>query len=128
MSANRSVVEAVLGNHLQAFFRQSIEGVVEDYAEDSVLIVPDGALRGRAEIRRFFNAFVGGLAAGFLDSFKIRRHEIAVGRSWARTVLRPFALACFAPCSNSQYTYSFRAVYASPAVLHPAFLSTPFGS
>ena len=43
-------------------------------------------------------------------------------------VLRPFALACFAPCSNSQYMYSFRAVYASPAVLHPAFLSTPFGS
>src|SRR5207253_143592 len=47
-------------------------------------------------------------------------------KSCARTVLRPFALARFAACSSSQYMYSFRAVNASPAVLHPAFLSTPF--
>ena len=76
MSANRNVVEAVLGNHLQAFFRKSVDGVVEDYAEDSILIVPDGALHGRADIRKFFSAFIGGLPAGFLDSFKIRRQEI----------------------------------------------------
>src|SRR2546425_5725089 len=47
-------------------------------------------------------------------------------KSWARTVLRPFAWARFAACPSSQYMYSFRAVNASPAVLQPAFLSTPF--
>src|SRR2546422_1326269 len=47
-------------------------------------------------------------------------------KSCARTVLRPFALARFAACSSSQYMYSFRALNASPAVLQPAFLSTPF--
>src|SRR5437868_1299810 len=47
-------------------------------------------------------------------------------KSWRRTVLRPFALARFAACSRSQYMYSFRAANASPAVLQPAFLRTPF--
>src|SRR5207245_10271890 len=47
-------------------------------------------------------------------------------KTCARTVLRPFALARFAACSSSQYMYSFRAVNASPAVLQPGFLSTPF--
>jgi len=75
MSANRSVVEAVVGNHLQAFFRKSIDGVLEDYAEDAVLIVPGGALQGRNEIRKFFTAFIGGMPAGFLESFKMQRQE-----------------------------------------------------
>src|SRR5437763_10573342 len=47
-------------------------------------------------------------------------------KSWRRTVLRPFALARFAACSKSQYMYSLRAANASPAVLQPAFLRTPF--
>src|SRR5207248_11694948 len=54
------------------------------------------------------------------------RRTAQLMKSCARTVLRPFALARFAACSSSQYMYSFRAANASPAVLQPAFLSTPF--
>src|SRR5438445_13899472 len=52
--------------------------------------------------------------------------ETQLMNSWARTVLRTFPLPRFAACSSSQYMYSFRAANASPAVLQPAFLSTPF--
>src|SRR5437660_12206420 len=50
--------------------------------------------------------------------------EAQLMKSWARTVLRPFALARFAACPSSQYMYSFRAVNASPAELQSVFFST----
>jgi ketosteroid isomerase-like protein len=75
MSTNESKTEATVSNHLQAFFRKSVEGVVQDYAEDAVLMVPTGPLRGVTEIRKFFTAFIGTLPAGFLEAFKIQKQE-----------------------------------------------------
>ncbi len=77
MPANSRNVEATIETHLQAFFQKSVDGVVQDYAEESVLIVPGGTLRGIAEIRRFFTEFIGSLPAGFLESFKMLRQELA---------------------------------------------------
>jgi hypothetical protein len=68
-------VKATVTNHLQAFFDQDIDGVVRDYAADAVLITRDGPMRGVAEIRAFFTQFIGGLPAGFLQSFKLHRQE-----------------------------------------------------
>ena len=67
--------EATLGNHLRAFFHKSIDGVVADYAEDSVLIIQAGPLRGIAEIRSFFVHFIETLPAGFLEAFKMQKQE-----------------------------------------------------
>lgn len=75
MSANPSKTEATVGNHLQAFFRKSIDGVVQDYAEESVLIVPSGPLRGLSEIRKFFTMFIETMPAGFLEAFEMHRQE-----------------------------------------------------
>jgi len=75
MSTKPSQTEAVVSNHLQAFFNKSIEGVLADYAEDSVFIVPGGPLVGVGEIRKFFTAFIEGMPEGFLEAFKMHRQE-----------------------------------------------------
>jgi ketosteroid isomerase-like protein len=75
MSSNSSETEAVVTNHLGAFFKASIDGVVQDYAADSVLIVRDGPLRGMQDIRGFFREFIGTLPVGFLEAFKMHRQE-----------------------------------------------------
>jgi ketosteroid isomerase-like protein len=75
MSANPSKAEATVDNHLQAFFRKNVDGVVKDYAEESVLIIPSGPLRGLDEIRKFFTTFIDTMPAGFLEAFRMRRQE-----------------------------------------------------
>jgi ketosteroid isomerase-like protein len=75
MSTKSSRIEAIIGNHLQAFFRKSVDDVVQDYTEGSVLIVPDGPLHGLSEIREFFTAFISTLPAGFLEAFEMHRQE-----------------------------------------------------
>ena len=71
MSANPSMTEATVDNHLQAFFRKSVDGVVQDYANESILIVSSGPLRGLGEIQRFIET----MPAGFLEAFKMRTQE-----------------------------------------------------
>jgi hypothetical protein len=77
MSAQLAHVDSTITSHLEAFFQKSVEGVVRDYTEQSVLIVPNATLRGLSEIRRFFADFIGGLPTGFLESFKMHRKELA---------------------------------------------------
>jgi ketosteroid isomerase-like protein len=67
--------EAIIGHHLHAFFDKSIDGVVADYAEDAVLVVQAGPLRGIAEIRSFFADFIGTMPAGFLEAFEMKKQE-----------------------------------------------------
>jgi hypothetical protein len=67
--------KATVDNHLQAFFRKSVDGVVQDYAKDSILITSDGPIRGLSEIRNFFKTFIETMPAGFLEAFKMQRQE-----------------------------------------------------
>jgi len=76
MSANQSHTEATLARHLQAFAISSVDGVMQDYTEESVLVIPDGPLHGLGEIRKFFTGFIETLPAGFLQEFKIHKLEI----------------------------------------------------
>ena len=76
MSANQSQTEATLARHLQAFASSSVDSVMQDYAEESVLVIPDGPLHGLSEIRRFFTTFIETLPVGFLEAFKIHKLEI----------------------------------------------------
>lgn len=46
--------EATLGHHLGAFGAGDVDEIMRDYTEDSVIITPDGPLRGLSEIRPFF--------------------------------------------------------------------------
>ena len=45
----------VLEHHLAAFGVGDLEGILSDYADDSIMISPDGPLKGRAAIRGFFD-------------------------------------------------------------------------
>ena len=76
MSPDQSYTEATLTRHLQAFASSSVDGVMQDYSEESVFVVPDGPLRGLREIRNFFAAFIETMPAGFLQAFKIHKLEI----------------------------------------------------
>ncbi len=67
--------EGVIQNHLQAA-REGVDAVMQDFAEDSILVTPDATYRGPAEIRRFFTGLLGDLPAGFFDAFKLNRQEV----------------------------------------------------
>jgi hypothetical protein len=75
--------EIVLQNHLTAA-RAGVDAIMQDYAEDSVLITQEGAYHGLAEIRRFFTVLLDGLPAGVFDNFKLHCREV-VG-AWAYIV------------------------------------------
>lgn len=51
----------VLKHHLQALGGGRLDDVLEDYVEDSVLITPDGAIKGLRGIRAAFEGFLSGL-------------------------------------------------------------------
>ena len=46
--------EKTLLRHWHAFGAGDIEAIMADYADDAVLITPDGALKGHAQIRSLF--------------------------------------------------------------------------
>ena len=56
--------EATLLHHLTAFGGGDVDEILADYTEESVVITHDGALRGLADIRPFFENFVKILPPG----------------------------------------------------------------
>ncbi len=60
----------VLDHHLGAFAR-GVDEILLDYTDQSVVITPDRAFRGRAEIRGFFQRFMDSATKEFWDSFKL---------------------------------------------------------
>ncbi|PYX26795.1 MAG: nuclear transport factor 2 family protein [Acidobacteria bacterium] len=53
-AAGSEETEKTLLRHWRAFGAGDVEAIIADYAEDAVLITPDGLLKGRAEIRSLF--------------------------------------------------------------------------
>jgi ketosteroid isomerase-like protein len=51
----------VLNHHLQALGGGKLDDILEDYVEDSVLITPDGTIKGLNGIRAAFEGFLSGL-------------------------------------------------------------------
>lgn len=55
---NESTTQAVLDHHWETFVNNDLEGVMEDYSEESILVTPDATYEGLEEIRQnFINAF-----------------------------------------------------------------------
>ncbi|MFC6989287.1 nuclear transport factor 2 family protein [Haloplanus sp. GCM10025708] len=46
--------EDVLDHHLDAFVAQDLDGIMEDYADDSFVVTPMGTFRGLDEIEELF--------------------------------------------------------------------------
>lgn len=53
-SIDEAVTKNVLDHHLQTFQQNDLDGVMEDYTEESILITPDRTYKGLAEIRENF--------------------------------------------------------------------------
>ena len=71
--------EETLLKHLQAFVSGDVDATTADYDDTSVLIISDGPLRGRAEIRPFFESLIADFPPGsaFELSEQIVEGEIA---------------------------------------------------
>lgn len=46
----------IIDNHLRSFHEGDLDCIMKDYTDDSVLLTIDGALEGRAPIRRFMKS------------------------------------------------------------------------
>ena len=55
--------QAVLDHHLAAFGAGDADEILKDYTDQSVLITPDGTIRGRDALRTAFSGFFSGLFA-----------------------------------------------------------------
>ena len=72
--ATTEQTEKTLLHHLQAFGEGDIDAILSDYAEDAVLISPDGLLRGHGEIRPLFEKLGDMLPPG--SSFELLQQII----------------------------------------------------
>ena len=53
-----NLTKDVVDRHLGAFARRDLDGILADYAPQSVLFTPGGPLKGVAEMRPFFAAMI----------------------------------------------------------------------
>jgi ketosteroid isomerase-like protein len=65
----------VLESHYKAF-RKGVDAIVMDYAEDAILMAPNGVHKGRAAIKQFFIGELAGFPEGFWQSLKTLRLDI----------------------------------------------------
>ncbi|MBL4761129.1 MAG: nuclear transport factor 2 family protein [Gammaproteobacteria bacterium] len=69
--------QEVLNHHLEAFASGSVDDVMKDYTEESVLIVPDATLTGLDNIRAAFTGFFDGLFKPSTYNFTLDKAEIS---------------------------------------------------
>lgn len=64
METTESITSQVLTHHLTAFGNNDLDGIMEDYTEESVVFTPAGQLTGLAAIRKFFEEFFIAIPTG----------------------------------------------------------------
>lgn len=67
--------QEILASHYRAF-RKGPEAIAADYADDAVLMAPDGVHKGRAAIQAFFEEELAGFPDGFWHALKTLRLDI----------------------------------------------------
>ncbi len=68
--------EQVLSHHLEAFAAGDVDAVMEDYTQDSIVMVPDTTCRGLDEIRGMFEMLFKGPFLPDSYEFEMDRVEI----------------------------------------------------
>lgn len=69
-----TTVEQILMHHLIAFGDNSLDEILKDYTEQSVIMTPNGTVKGLTEIRKFFTAFFEVIPTG--SHFEMRQKTI----------------------------------------------------
>lgn len=67
-----------------------LDELLSDYTEASVIQLPDRALQGVAEIRRFFADFLAAAQPGFWEAFRIQRQAVEGDIAYLVWDARPF--------------------------------------
>ena len=70
-----TTTQAVLQRHLQSV-GESVDALMADYIDESILITHDATYRGLAQIRSFFTELLEGDTKGFLGTFEMKRQEV----------------------------------------------------
>jgi pimeloyl-ACP methyl ester carboxylesterase/ketosteroid isomerase-like protein len=69
-----NTVEQILMHHLIAFGDNNLDEILKDYTEQSVILTPNGAIKGLTEIRKFFKDFFNMIPTG--SSFNMKQKTI----------------------------------------------------
>jgi ketosteroid isomerase-like protein len=67
---------SVLDNHLNAGLNGDLEGVLNDFTEDSVLFLSQGPVRGIAGLREFYKTLLTNPPSGYPKAFKLLRRDV----------------------------------------------------
>lgn len=59
-----TTVEQILMHHLIAFGDNNLDEILKDYTEQSIVMTPNGTLKGLAEISTFFKDFFEAIPTG----------------------------------------------------------------
>jgi ketosteroid isomerase-like protein len=89
MAVTGRSIHQVFDHHLQAF-AEGLDAIVSDYAESSVIVLPEATYRGLAEIRAFFGGFLDSIQPGFWDAFRVRRQWVEGDVAYLVWEAKPF--------------------------------------
>ena len=67
--------EATFQHHVDTVLEGNIDGILEDYSEESVLYLPTGPVRGLKALREFFISFMENKPEGFPEKFEFVRRD-----------------------------------------------------
>jgi ketosteroid isomerase-like protein len=73
-SANST--EAVLGRHLQSLMARDLDIIMKDYANNAVMLTPNGPAEGKESIRAVFKGLLDIVTPEVSANFKLIRQDI----------------------------------------------------
>lgn len=71
MTASETLTKQIVNHHLTAFGNNDLTEIMKDYTEESVVLTPDGALKGLTAIRKFFAEYFVTIPTG--SAFKMKQ-------------------------------------------------------
>ena len=89
ISETEKGTQAVVGHHLQAM---TVDDILTDYSEDSVLFTADGPVRGLAGVRAFFEAFTKSITPEIMVAYKLVRMDVVGETAYILWKAEPFVL------------------------------------
>lgn len=75
MSA-QGTTEAVFAHHLQAVRDSDVNAIVEDYADDAIIMTTDGVFRGIDQVHMLFTNVLNGLPPEIPQNLQVDRLDI----------------------------------------------------
>lgn len=115
--------EATLARHLQAF-TQGVDAIMRDYTEGSLLMTPDGPVKGLGAIRAFFEGFFASAPPELIQALTPIRQDVDGEVAYILWKAEPFITLA----TDTFVIRDDRIVVQSYAILAPAPAAAPAAS